>query len=141
MLLCLSQLSQAASLITIEQARVHETPPGLKVMAGYMTVTNLTNQAINLDKFNSPDFQQVELHKTEISDGTASMVSLPKLVIPAGASISLEPGGLHLMLIKPLADKRAGEQITLQFRLSNNTVFEQTFDVIKATSTHDHSHH
>jgi copper(I)-binding protein len=43
----------------------------------------------------------VEIHETNTSDsGTMSMQSLPRLDLPAGGQLVLEPGGYHLMLLQ-----------------------------------------
>jgi periplasmic copper chaperone A len=43
----------------------------------------------------------VELHRTIIEDGRASMVQLDGLEVPAGGSLRFQPGDLHLMLVIP----------------------------------------
>ena len=48
----------------------------------------------------SPQFEMVEIHRTEIVDGMARMIPQDRLPVPAGGSVTLEPGGLHLMLIQ-----------------------------------------
>jgi periplasmic copper chaperone A len=43
---------------------------------------------------------EIQIHETVISDeGTMSMRSVPRLELPAGGQLVLEPGGYHLMLL------------------------------------------
>jgi len=43
---------------------------------------------------------EIQIHETVISDeGTMSMRSVPRLELPAGGQLVLEPGGYHLMLV------------------------------------------
>ena len=43
---------------------------------------------------------EIHIHETVISDeGTMSMRSVPRLELPAGGQLVLEPGGFHLMLV------------------------------------------
>lgn len=49
----------------------------------------------------TPAALAVELHRTIIEDGRATMVQLDGLEVPAGASVRFQPGDLHLMLVVP----------------------------------------
>ena len=43
---------------------------------------------------------EIQIHETVTSDeGTMSMPSIPRLELPAGGQLVLEPGGYHLMLV------------------------------------------
>lgn len=43
---------------------------------------------------------EIQIHETVISDeGTMSMRPVPRLELPAGGQLILEPGGYHLMLV------------------------------------------
>ena len=96
---------------------VEVTPPmlGLPMSAGYLVLTNNTDEAIVIDAVTSPHFGSVELHETTIEDGISRMRRIEELVIPANGSVTLERGGKHLMLMRPTGPS---EIITLQF-LSN----------------------
>ncbi len=66
----------------------------------------------------SADFAQVSAHKTTVKDGMVQMTPMTDGVeIPANASVSFEPGGLHLMLMNLSTPLRSGEErpITLEF--------------------------
>ena len=44
---------------------------------------------------------EIQIHETVVSDeGTMSMRSVPRLELPAGGQLVLEPGGYHLMLVQ-----------------------------------------
>jgi periplasmic copper chaperone A len=49
----------------------------------------------------TPAALAVELHRTIIEDGQATMVQLDGLEVPAGGSVRFQPGDLHLMLVVP----------------------------------------
>ena len=86
--------------------------PGMTMSAGYLTLTNNTAETITISHVTSPEFGNVELHETIIEDGIARMAELDHLDIAAGASVVLEPGGKHLMLMQPVGDL---QQVTLDF--------------------------
>jgi len=82
------------------------TPAGASVAAGYIVITNKGLSADRLLSFTTDLAGQPEVHEMSHEGGVMKMRPLPKgLAIPAGASVKLEPGGYHLMLLqlkKPL---------------------------------------
>ena len=49
---------------TVEGAWVREAPPNATAMAGYVTITNNTDQSRILSAANSEQFNVVEIHRT-----------------------------------------------------------------------------
>ncbi|MFN8051995.1 MAG: copper chaperone PCu(A)C [Acidimicrobiales bacterium] len=79
----------------------------------YLTIVNSGDTDDRLLSVESPSAVAVHLHETTIADnGFASMTAVPTLTIPAGMTIALKPGGLHLMMMtsKPLAE---GDRVKL----------------------------
>ena len=69
----------------------------------------------------------VELHETQMSDGVMSMQHLPLgIPVPAGETVSLEPGGLHVMCLGVVSPLEVGQmiEVTLQFEGSGETTIE-----------------
>lgn len=73
--------------------------------AVYMTLTNIGDEADTLTAAAAPVARKVELH-THIADGDVMrMRPIESIVVPAGATVQLRPGELHVMLVgleKPL---------------------------------------
>ena len=101
------QPALVASNVTITQPM-----PGMAMSAGYLTLTNNSQETITITRVSSPHYASVELHESVVKDGVARMRALEKLDIPAGTSMILAPGGKHLMLMRP---KVAVDSISLQF--------------------------
>lgn len=84
------------------------TPPGAKVGAAYMTIRNAGAHAIRLQGGATPLAQSVEIHTMSVDKGVMRMRPAPAGVeVPAHGSISLTPGGIHLMLVglkRPLVE-------------------------------------
>lgn len=84
------------------------TPPGAQTAGGYLTVANTGAEPDRLVAVVSPDAASGELHEMSMDGGVMKMRALPDgIEIPAGGSVTLAPGGLHLMLIglkAPLAE-------------------------------------
>lgn len=103
--------------ITIEKAWSRATPPGVPVGAGYMTIRNRGQDNDQLIAVSSPAAGAVQVHQSLMVSGEAQMREQKALVVPAGGSLVLEPGGYHLMLLDLKAPLIAGQRVpvTLQF--------------------------
>ena len=68
-----------------------------------MDITNGTDDAVTVVGASSDACSMVQIHETALSaDGVMSMSPLPAgLLIPAGGTVALEPGGVHLMCMQP----------------------------------------
>ena len=73
---------------------------------------NEANAPIRITRVASAQFEAVELHESVIQDGVARMREIAQLDIPAGASVTLERGGKHLMLMRPSGDS---DDVSLSF--------------------------
>ena len=105
----------------VEVADAWTRPAAAGGMAvGYFTLTNHGKAPVTLVSASSPAARAVTLHQTSIINGVASMIPLPKgLAAAPGKSVTVGPGGYHLMLeglAKPLA---AGGNAPLTLTFSN----------------------
>ena len=101
--------------------------PGREMSAGYLVLTNNTDEVIVIDGVTSPQFGAVEVHETTLEDGISRMRQIEELVVPARGSVTLERGGKHLMLMR---SKGPDGIITLQFLSRGEPVLtiEQQYD-------------
>jgi len=84
--------------------------------AVYGTLTNNSSQDVVLVGGATEIAGVVEVHEMSMINGEMKMQEIDGgLVIPAGKSIVLEPGGNHLMLMMLTDDLEAGEEITVTF--------------------------
>ena len=93
--------------------------PGRHMSAGYLVLTNNTDEDILITGVTSPQFGAVEIHETTIDDGVARMRELDELVVPSRGSVKLERGGKHLMLMQA---KDIGDSVSLQLLNDNAPV-------------------
>jgi len=100
---------------------IREAPPGVDMLAAYLTLTNHTGQALMLSNVSSADFKSVAVHRTLQHNGTDSMTAVPHLNIPAHQSVKFEPGGYHLMLMQPIKPLYDGDLVTLTFTFSDHS--------------------
>lgn len=78
----------------------------------YLTIKNEGGSPDTLLNVTSPAAAAAELHETQIdANDMAQMGQLTQVGIPAGASVSLEPGGKHIMLVKLKQELKVGDKI------------------------------
>ena len=92
-------------------------PVAMPMTAGFGRIENRCPAPVTIVGASSPAFGDVSLHETRVVDGVSRMRAMPELVVPANGSVTLEPGGLHLMLMQPRAALQAGSTIEIVFEL------------------------
>lgn len=142
-LLLLSFLStvMAGAAVDIEAPWVREAPPASTVLAAYMVLKNTADTPRTITRIESPDFRDAQIHRTVVEDGVAKMLPVEQLQLPASGSVTLEPGGLHLMLFDPQRPLRDGDSIILIIHASDGDSITVHAPVVRKTGGHDHSHH
>jgi len=78
---------------------VRAVPPGQPNSAAFMTLTNQSGEDHALVAAESGASKVVELHTHVMEEGMMKMRKVEKIDLPAGQAVSLQPGGLHVMLI------------------------------------------
>ena len=109
--------------LTFRSAWVRAMPPGMKMTAAFGELRNGGGEDIELLACSSPQFGDVSLHRTELVDGVSRMREVPSLVIAAGETVELAPGGYHLMLMMPSGTLDADRPVTIEMRASDGRVF------------------
>jgi len=135
------ELDGGAALEIID-AVIHMAPPNSPVNAGYGVIKNNTNAPIELTTFRSPVFDELQIHEMKFdSDGTAKMIKLEKLTIPAKGMVSLEPGGNHIMLINKRRELKMNEKVLVVTIAADEVRYMLKFKVIDPRSSGGASHH
>ncbi len=132
-----SETSKGDLLVSHPQAR-----PNLpnRPTAAYMTISNSGETADALVSASSPAFGSIELHVTVKDGDVMKMQQIDELEVPAGETVALEPGGLHLMLFDSTKLHKAGDQfpLTLNFEEAGEMTVDVMVGKIEAA---DHGHH
>ena len=83
----------------------------------YMTLSNKGATADTLLSIATPVAAMAMLHQSKDDGGISSMAEMSDLEIPAGQSVEMKPGGLHIMLmgLKSPLKKGGSVKITLTF--------------------------
>ena len=84
--------------------------------AGYLTIRNAGTQPDRLVSAASPVARKVELH-THMRDGEVMrMRPMAGIPVPPGETVTLQPGGLHVMLMGLTEPLRQGSEVPLTLR-------------------------
>jgi copper(I)-binding protein len=115
--------------LTIENAWGRPSPMNAKAGALYMEIHNSGSQSDKLLAAESSACGVIEIHETVMKDDVMSMQPVPEgyVLIPAGETVVLETGGLHLMCIDKQSDFEPGVSFPLTLRFEKSG--ELTFDI------------
>ena len=82
--------------------------------AAYMTIRNTGDEPVTLIGLTTPLAMMPEIHESKTNaDGVSSMAPADEITIAPGESVSLEPGGLHAMLMQLQTPMTEGESYPL----------------------------
>ncbi|MEL7433526.1 MAG: copper chaperone PCu(A)C [Chloroflexota bacterium] len=108
---------------------------GMSAVSGaYFVITNNRDADITLVSATAENIGIIEIHETIVDDNDmASMQEIEEgLIVPAGETVELRPGGLHLMLMQVEADLVQGETISITLTFDDDTMI--TYDAPIATT-------
>ena len=107
----------AAENMMIVDPYVRAVPPGQTVSACFMQLKNNSSMAHAIVKASSDVAKVVELHTHTHENGMMMMRQVEKMDIPANGETTLQPGGLHIMLIGLHNELKLDQKvsITLEF--------------------------
>jgi len=103
----------SAGSVTAVNPYVRAIPPGATVSAAFMQLKNGDKSDHSLVAAQSPAAKSVELHTHTLKDGMMMMRQVKKIDLPAGKTVELKPGGLHIMLIGLTKALKPGDQVEL----------------------------
>ncbi|MDX8389157.1 MAG: copper chaperone PCu(A)C [Mariprofundaceae bacterium] len=133
-------IAVAENALIADHAWVRMPPPVADTAAAYMQLHNHSKQPLAITSITSSAAEKCEVHEMDMSDGMMHMRKLEKPIIPAGGSLQLAPGGLHLMLIGLKSELHAGQEVKFQIHLNNNDVITVKTSVkdMRQQPTHHH---
>lgn len=97
--------------------------------AGFMTLTNPDRKADALVSVESASAARVEIHRSSMANGVASMQKLPRLELPAGGKVVFGPGGHHLMFVGLKAPLKAGDTLPATLVFASGAKLKVAFKV------------
>lgn len=79
----------------------------------------------------------VEIHRTRIEGGVATMQRQPEAELPAGATVRFRPGDLHLMLVDADGALREGDTFALELDFARSDDVTVDVDVVPLSELAD----
>ncbi len=130
--------------LAIENVVARETVPGAKVGGGYLIITNNGGEADTFVSGATDIADELQIHEMKMEGDVMKMRQLEQgIVIEPGASVTLKPGGLHIMFMSlqsPL-EKDASFKATLNFAKAGSIDVEfKVMDTKHFMTQHSHSH-
>ncbi len=117
----------SASDVKVENAWVRATAPGQKVAGAFMDLTASRN--LRLVAAETAASRVVELHTMRMDNGVMVMRQVREIELPAGRTVQLKPGGLHVMLIDLVAPIRESTRTPLRLILRDEKGVEQHLEI------------
>lgn len=102
----------AAAQVAFENAWLRAPAPGQPVTGGYCDIANAASTQATIVAFRDADCRgddcaiRVEMHETIQHEGMVRMRPIPRLVIAGNGTLSLAPGGKHLMVFGLASEAR-----------------------------------
>lgn len=133
----------AADQIRVGDAYVRAVPPGQPNSASFMVLNNGSANAHALVGAASPVANTVELHTHIMDQGMMKMRRVERVDLPAGESVRLQPGGLHLMLIGLKQQLNPEDQIDLTLTFEDGSAQQVKAPVrpVEVMMQHDQHQH
>jgi copper(I)-binding protein len=104
--------------IKVDQAYTRATVPGQQVAGGFMKIENKGTSGDQLLSASSPAAGEVQLHEMAMEGNVMKMRQVKDIAVPAGGSVELKPGGLHLMFMNIKAPLTAGESVPVKLKFA-----------------------
>jgi hypothetical protein len=101
--------------------------PGDLPAGGYATLRNAGEVPLVLIGAESPSYRQVMLHESTTVGGLSSMAMIERLPLPAHATVTLAPGGYHLMLMHAFHPVKPGDRVKVTLRFADGRTLDVEF--------------
>ncbi|QFU07234.1 hypothetical protein PARPLA_01245 [Rhodobacteraceae bacterium THAF1] len=103
------------------RASIGKSRPG----AAYLTLRNVGAEPVTLTAVETPVAMMAEVHLTETDErGISTMSPAGEITVAPGENVSLEPGGLHAMLMKLQEPMKEGETVPMTLIFSDGVEIE-----------------
>ena len=132
-----------AENIHVQNAWIREAPPTIKVIAGYLDIENSSDRALTLVSAESPEFERIEFHISQVENGIAKMQQQEYIIIAPNSTFTFKPESYHLMLFNNSVPMREGKStsIKLMFKNGETHIFDAVVKRTDSETTHHHEHH
>ena len=124
-----SACSSSGGAVTVDDPWGRPSPSSAENAAFYMTLVGGT-ESDTLIGASSDACTMTEVHETTMNDGQMSMAPVEDgVVIPAGETVVLEPGGLHVMCMGIVEPLTAGDSVDVDLSFASGETTTVSADI------------
>lgn len=141
MALALTTNAEAAGIadqITVTDPYVRAVPPVVRNSAAFMHIHNSGAEERFLISASTPVAATAELHMHTMDDGVMRMRQIVHIHLPANGTATLQPGGLHIMLLDLKGPLDLGDQVPITLTFDDGSTKEISAEVRSVTQMMKH---
>ena len=117
--------------LTLSDLWSRATPPGAPTAGGYLTIANSGSEPDRLIAVATRIAGVSGLHRMEVADGVMTMRPVEGgIEIPAGGTVTLAPGGLHIMFMALKEPPTEGGMVPVTFTFEKAGTVEAALHVM-----------
>jgi periplasmic copper chaperone A len=137
----LGQHAVAQDIVIMNPLAAPSLTSASKTGAVYLSIMNMGKDSDELIGISTPVADTAMLHKSEDKDGVMKMEMLDQLDIPAGATIDILPGHMHIMLVGLKSQLKLGDHVPLElvFKKSGKIAIDAAVIKIEDISNMKHT--
>jgi hypothetical protein len=127
-----------ADQITVTDPYVRAVPPVVRNSAAFMQINNSSAEEQFLVSASTPVAATVELHMHTMDDGVMRMRQIAHVHLPPNGTATLQPGGLHIMLLDLKGPLDLGDQVPITLTFEDGSSKEISAEVRSVTQMMKH---
>lgn len=139
--LIFSSVVLASQSISVSHYYSRATPPNAVNSAIFANITNNSEQERTLVSVSSLIAEKLELHDVIHEGDIMKMRQVKQIIIPAGQTVQLKPGSLHIMLLGLKNQLKKGQEIKVTLSFANGDKQTLIVPVKKVMAGMHMSHH
>jgi copper(I)-binding protein len=119
--------AQTVGNLTISKSWIAATPPSARAAIGFLVISNNGAKDDILTEVEFTGAKKTEIHKIDLTDGVMRMrPQRDGIPIPAGETIALKPGKIHLMIMGLKMQLKDGQKypVKLTFGIAGESTLE-----------------
>jgi copper(I)-binding protein len=109
----------AKGSVDVTNAWIRPTPAGVSTGAAYVTLKAGHDDALVGVAVDPAVAKEAMVHGTTSSGGQMSMQPADRVALPAGTTVTMQPGGFHIMLMDLTSPLTAGAKVALTLTFEN----------------------
>ena len=121
----------APASLSVDRAWIRLPPPGAKMLAGYVRLRNSGGTAAKVTGVSTSLSPLAELHTHVLEGGLMKMRQVSLIEVPAGGEVQMQPGALHVMVMKLASPPKEGEVVDVTFTLEAGATVTLKATVLK----------